>query len=418
MAKKKEETSEGLSILDKIKKCSDFEILSGEKIKTFTSRPTIKTPIKAIDGLIGGGIPFGTIADLFGPKGSGKSSFAYEVLGNFQKQYKDGIVMIIDSESSIDALRVSALGLDPNRVTVLRGQTKESGYKQILSVLKTLEETKESERVPITILWDSLNGTATDAQTEKENVNGGGMAEDSRINKEYLKQINQHLGGLDLTLLLINQVSSKIGLYVSGFNESGGNALQHAIHLKLEFADPKTDLKENASIIGAAKTTNGRVKITKNKLGPITDYYPFVIDNTKGGVIDPIESFVQFLEDKNLAIENNRGRYSFLPKFFVEQPLVYQIIDKKYPKLLKSAYYKDLLTSLNDDYYNDKGVLLDSLILTYVIEVGKEYSLQKRVVADYRKELEDNIINYVKDNGMDLNFTLPQEYIDEVMKED
>ena len=418
MAKKKTESAtEGMSILDKIKKCSDFEILASNAIQTFTKRRVIPTPLEFVNSMLGGGIPFGIILDLFGPKGCGKSSFAYQTAANFQRIYPEGLVMVIDSETSIDANRVIELGLDPEKVTVLRGETKESGYKQILSVMKVLRDTPVKERVPIFVLWDSLNGTATDAQTEKESITGGGISEDSRVNSYYLKLLQQHLGSdLEIAIVLINQVSANIGAYAGGYTESGGNALQHDIHLKLTFGAPSTDLKEDITSIGAARFTTGKVKIEKTKLCAITGMHEFIIDNTKAGVIEYVDSFIETLDEMDarehpLVFTSEKGRYYFLPKFFAEQPLAYQLIEKKYPTMLKTFYKKAMVSYIKDDYENDKGCLMKMLTLAYVRQIGREYVLQKKVNTPYEKQLEQDIIDYTKEQGWDVEYKLPQEYL-------
>lgn len=395
-----------VSLLDDIKAKTDFEVLGDGKVRTFTRRPIVRTPIKAIDTIIGGGIPLGCVVDLFGPPGSGKSSYGYECLGHFQQQYPDGLGVLIDSETSCDEKRMRALGVDPTRLLVLRGATMESGYKQILSILYTVSQEKPKNRVPIFILWDSLSNTTTEAQYNKENVNGGGLAEAARINKEYLKQISIYLDDVDAMIVFINQVSSKIGMFVgSGYNEAGGNALKHGVQYKLTFGKNTTNYED-----GLAVSADGSVAIEKNKIGPVSKSYPIHIDCTKGGVISTVRSFMNFIYTYVMDEVKKRGlgaRYYFRPSFFKRYPRFHQYIAMKYPEWLeKGVKWEDLLLEMEIDYAQG-GIFLDFFIQYWGDYISDRYVLQKEVIQPYHDELDKKIEDYRKSQGWDEDYQLP-----------
>lgn len=388
--------------LDDIKKSTDFEVLSDGNTRTFTNRPMISTPLKLLDVLNGGGFPIGCIVDLFGPPAAGKSSFGYEMLGEFQKQYPEGLAIVIDSESSVESKRMRALGVDPEKLLILRGATMEAGYKQILSVLYKVKLEKPKNRVPVFILWDSLSNTTTDAQYEKENVNGGGLAEAARINKEYLKQVNMYLDDVDAIIVLINQVSSKIGMFVgSGYNEAGGNALKHNIQYRLEFSANKLSYED-----GIASRGESGVKVTKNKLGPTTLEYPISLDIRKGGVIDQVRSVLNYLYVYFIE-KTGRGRYYFIPKFYKEYPKFHQYLSLNYPKFLGNFLWEDFISVVNDDR-DAGGIFFDFFLLKWADIISTSYTLQASVVAPYRQTLIDRIDQYAKDHNWDENYQLPE----------
>lgn len=397
-----------MSLLDDIKKKTDFEILGDGNIKTFTTRPTVATPLSAIDVLIGGGIPLGCIVDLFGPPGSGKSSYGYECMGYFQKQYPDGLCVLIDSESSVESKRMIALGVDPSKILVLRGATLEKGYKQILSILASVKAEKPKNRVPVFILWDSLTNTSTDAQASKENVNGGGMAEAPRVNKEYLKQISVYFNEVDVMLVFINQVSSKIGMFVgSGYNESGGNSLKHNIQYKLEFDKTTTSYEDGIAVSGT-----GGVKIDKNKIGPTTKGFPIIIDITKGGVIDKVRSYLEHLYPLCMD-KNTKGRYFFQESLYKKYPYLQELVLKKYPKIANPQFWKDIVNTIQNDM-NEGGVFYDILLIYWADFISERYELQRDVIAPYREKLYEKVVKYFSDNGLDIN----HEYSSEESKSD
>ena len=398
-----------MSLIDDIKAKTGFEILGDDsKIRTFTRRPIVKTPIKAIDTIIGGGIPLGCTVDLFGPPGSGKSSYGYECLGHFQKQYPDGLGVLIDSETSADNLRMRALGVDPDRLLVLRGATMEAGYKQILSILYTVSQEKKKNRVPIFILWDSLSNTTTEAQYNKENVNGGGLAEAARINKEFLKQISIYLDEVDAMIVFINQVSSKIGMFVgSGYNEAGGNALKHAVQYKLTFGKNTTSYED-----GMAVSATGSVLIEKNKVGPVTKDYPIYFDVTKGGVISTVRSFMNFIYNYVMYESKKRGvgaRYHYYPVMFQNYPEFYTYLINQYPSLIDNFKWEDLMEAMEADYQNE-GIFLDFFIMYWADKISSKYVLQKDVIAPYKQSLVDGISKYIKDKGWSIS-EVPSEFL-------
>ena len=75
---------------------TQFQILQkGEGKGSLTDKPKVSTPILALNDFLGGGIPLGAIIEVYGPNSAGKSSIMYETLGNFQKEYSNGVAFII-----------------------------------------------------------------------------------------------------------------------------------------------------------------------------------------------------------------------------------------------------------------------------------------------------------------------------------
>lgn len=393
-----------MSILDKIKGATKFEALGTDSVKTFTNRGYVTTPLKALDTLIGGGIPFGTVVDLFGPSRSGKSSYGYEIIGHFQREYPEGLVVIIDSESSIDGKRLNALGVDLTKenVLVLKGPTMEEGYKQILEVLKTIKDEKPKNRVPVIFMWDSLSNSPTEAQRSKENVTGGGIAEAPRVNKEYLKILNTYLDEVDAIIFLMNQVSAKIGMFVgSGWNEAGGNALQHGVHYKLEFNGSKQGFEN-----GIAVNSFGEVKIAKNKIGPVTQWFEFTVDVTKGGVIDQARSMVQWMTQ--YTMEKVRGNtFYILPKVFEKYPRFHQYLSKIAPKYTGKFLWDSFVELLRDDTASG-GLLMDYLVLIWADIISERYTLQADVISPLRNRILERIEKFVIDNNWEQDYSLVQ----------
>jgi RecA/RadA recombinase len=123
---------------------------------SLSNKPKVETPIYALNDLLGGGLPLGAIVEVYGPSASGKSTIIYETLGNFQRQYSEGVSFIIDSETSTDDSRLRALGVDPMRSPRMGATTLEEDFEQIIKILKKMTDDTRYTEFPVFILWDEL----------------------------------------------------------------------------------------------------------------------------------------------------------------------------------------------------------------------------------------------------------------------
>ena len=159
MPKKKVEVPQGTSgsaINDLIEGTEFNFIKEGESKGSLSNKPKVETPIIALNDLLGGGLPLGAIVEIFGPNASGKSSMMYETLGNFQKQYPEGVAFIIDSEASTDDSRLRQLGVDPLRAPRMGASSLEDGFEQIVNILKKMAGDDRYKDFPVLIVWDKL----------------------------------------------------------------------------------------------------------------------------------------------------------------------------------------------------------------------------------------------------------------------
>lgn len=161
MAKKVQDTQQEVSstLVNDLISGSLFKFIGedGEEGRgSLTDKPKVETPLVALNDLLGGGLPLGAILEVFGPNASGKSSFMYETLGNFQKQYPNGVSFIIDTETSTDNSRLRQLGVDPMRSPRMGAATLEDGFEQITKIVKKMTDDERYKGFPVFILWDRL----------------------------------------------------------------------------------------------------------------------------------------------------------------------------------------------------------------------------------------------------------------------
>lgn len=207
---------------------SQFKFIGqdGEEGKgSLSDKPKVETPLVALNDLLGGGLPLGSILEVFGPNASGKSSFMYETLGNFQKQYPNGVSFIIDTETSTDDARLRQLGVDPLRAPRMGAATLEDGFEQINLIMKKMVDNERYKGFPVFILWDTIASAPTRSQAKSGEMYSGGMAERARILKTALMTIFPLIEKQNVILVLLNQVMAEIGGWRPGVTSAGGNAL-------------------------------------------------------------------------------------------------------------------------------------------------------------------------------------------------
>ena len=139
----------------------------GEQSQVLNSRNKVRTPIEVLNCLLGGGLPFGTVATSYGPPKVGKSTWMYQMMGIFQKDYPNGIAVIIDSEASADNDRIAYLGVDPNKLLRLPASSIETGFLALLKMLENKSKNESLKDVPVFVIWDTISkGLAQDNSTQ------------------------------------------------------------------------------------------------------------------------------------------------------------------------------------------------------------------------------------------------------------
>jgi len=342
---------------------------------SLSDKPKVETPIYALNDLLGGGLPLGAILEVFGPNASGKSSFMYETLGNFQKQYSNGVAFIIDSETSTDDQRLRQLGVDPFRAPRMGAATLEDGFDQINAILKKMSGNKQYDGFPVFILWDTIAACPTRAQLNTGQMYGGGMAERARILKSALMTIFPLIEKQNVLLVLLNQVMAEIGGWRPGVTTAGGNALKHDVHLRLELNGGHTAYDESG-VFPIRKYS--KLSISKSKISPIMDNFPITIDITKGGVIDREESLAWWMISEGLRIFVKRNGWYEVTDNFISK---YRIFWEKFGmtgRFREGQYYEKAHTDPN---------FIDFLQLIWLDLISETYALQKSVCEEMRNNV-------------------------------
>ena len=360
---------------------TQFQILQkGEGKGSLTDKPKVSTPILALNDFLGGGIPLGAIIEVYGPNSAGKSSIMYETLGNFQKEYSNGVAFIIDTETSTDDSRLRQLGVDPERAPRMGAATLEDGFEQINKILKKMIGNPAYKGFPVMILWDTIAAAPSRAQLAKEDMYGGGMAERARIIKSALMGIFPLIEQQNVLLVLLNQVMADIGGWRPGLTSGGGNALKHDVHLSINVDGGRTNYDGVFAI-----TKDSTVSITKSKISPIINKLPVIIDITRGGVVDRAGSLLWWINTLDQGpFKNQSGWWSISEEYIPK----YGVYFNKFPEISEGRYRESKLWDLVRSDEN----FCDLLQLIWIDKVSNRYILQSEVCKTLRDHLETKLM--------------------------
>ena len=223
---------------------------------------TILDTIISNDNDANGGIPVGKLVEISGEAASGKSLLSYMILKDCQD--KGGIPVLIDTENAAneDFLRLIGLEFYPEGSLVyIQVDSIEGVFKAIEDIIRRIRENDKDKLC--CIVWDSVAGTSTDAEIQGDYGDATiGLA--ARLIGQGLRKIIRFIGTQKVSLVFLNQVRQKIGVFFGDDTVTpGGKAIPFfaAVRIRL-YSGGK--VKAGKDVLGVGI----RPKIVKNRMGP------------------------------------------------------------------------------------------------------------------------------------------------------
>ena len=375
MARKKTDSpmQEGLSMDDlvvQLMKGTNFE--KSEDSNVLSQRIKVETPLIALNCMLGGGTPLGSICESFGGPRSGKSTWLYLTMAKFLNKYPNGLAMVLDNESSADDSRLAFFGVDTSRVLRLPSSSIETGFLNLLQILENKGKSEQARQMPVFVVWDSISkGLAQDGATQSR-MNAQDRA---RVIKNYMGEVLPQIEKHPFILNLINQVVYETDKYGNRKVKSGGGiGLEHDVHFKVR-TDLGKDEWDGPMLVGRYSSMH----IVKSKFSPEFANIPIYIDITKGGCIDEVRSFVDYLINLEM-IPNLSGYYkiegTLVPKY--RYTPYYEVIRPMW----KAFRYSALI-----DHVKSSEHTVDFLKIALMEHIGDIYYLQREIMSDYLEEV-------------------------------
>lgn len=273
----------------------------------------LPTMIPSLDYILGGGLPFGRVTELYGLNASGKSSMAVHLTKQAQ-QYGVPVVWA-DVEGTASADNMVQLGADPSNIFLI--QPKEGEHMTIEMVTEKIKEvilTFGRAGLPVLIIWDSLASTAAEQQL-KEGFNPNQMGVTARAITNMTIQIGQSVNQNNVAFVILNQARDDLKAHPNfpKIKSTGGRALEHWCSLRLEVVrasqfkekvvDPASgrEVEEYAGHIMRLKTEKSKVS------RPRTQAEVFLVSNPYIG-LDFVENVYRAATDQYGIISKGAWR--------------------------------------------------------------------------------------------------------------
>lgn len=255
------------------KSLGEREVWNFESTEDTTIKRYIPTGCKQLDYLISnkknGGYPEGKIIEIFGPPSIGKSLLGYQAIKSAQKM--GGIGVLIDTEQATLPEYLEELGIDTrNRFVFSPQKCIEKIFGLIELIIKSA--TNKKTDAPIVLVWDSIAASASKAELEcdYEKLTIGASA---RALSAGMKKIVDVVGKHNITLLLLNQTRTKIGVIYGDPEEStGGAAIKYYASVRIKLSGGSSiyqdENKKELGVIGnnvIATTIKNKVASPRRK---------------------------------------------------------------------------------------------------------------------------------------------------------
>lgn len=221
----------------------------------------------ALNELLGGGIPYGKILELYGEESSGKSIIAYDF--SYCTQALGGMVLWADSEFAFTHDWAISNGLDLDKVELFPEKSIETISDWSLD-MGYYYRSKLVNNEPILLVVDSI--AALDCLENMESSQVDAKAEMGNRAKAIDKMLRTRNGSwekLGISIICINQLRSKIGAtkWEDPDTTPGGKALRFYASQRIGVyggKQIKAKIKGEENRVG--RVTSIRVK--KNKVAP------------------------------------------------------------------------------------------------------------------------------------------------------
>jgi recombination protein RecA len=308
-------------LIDKLNKDHDNAIITDKKHWDF-----IPSGISALDFHVGG-IPRGTIIELFGTEGSGKTTTALEFSREIYR-FTEKPILYVDYEHIIDIDYASNIfpELKLNETFFLvQPTTMESGF----DIIREFSRSGEIGGVIV----DSVAAMCPLAEFTEGSASDNHMADKARGFGKELRKTNSIFRQYNIPAIFINQVREKVGvMFGNPETTPGGRALKFhaALRTRLSNTKPKSPAK------GFETSQWTKFAIKKNKITGHLIEFGYFISSGKG--IEKGEELLRTCFDAGIITLNGNTWYYGDQKLGASRKETIKVLDDERSRktLLKS----------------------------------------------------------------------------------
>lgn len=204
----------------------------------------VSTGISDLDNILGiGGLKRGSIVEISGSEGAGKTTLALYLAKQYQSERP---ILYIDAERTLTKETAERMGVDSSKFYVLHENTLEN----VLSVCDSVSDTFGA------IVIDSFAALHTANREIWQEERGA-----ARVTAGALSILVEKLYKSQTTLFIVNQMREKVGvMFGNPETETGGKALRYYASVRMNIRTTEY-LKKRGEMQGI----RSRISIKKNK---------------------------------------------------------------------------------------------------------------------------------------------------------
>lgn len=266
----------------------------------------IRTGIHAFDLMLGNGVPFGRIMEIFGDESTGKSLLGWTIAKAFQK--KGWLVVVFDTEATTPKKFIKRLGIRVEEIVYRKPETIEELEKEFLIILSSV--LKADPNMRILFIHDSVAATSSageweyDKKTKMKMPKEAEMAARARAMSRFMRHVSHHISNNNCVYIAINQVRDKIGvMWGEKTTTPGGRALKFHSSIRVQLSRGGRIDEAGSKPVGVI--CNAFVK--KNKVSEPFRKAPLRIIWREG--FDPYGGLAELLESQGRITVVKAGRY-------------------------------------------------------------------------------------------------------------
>jgi recombination protein RecA len=235
----------------------DVSLLSDENSPCVVS-DWLSTGCLALDTIMGGGLPYGRITEIYGDNSTGKSLIAAQLAAIAQQ---DGIpVVYVDTESAVSLAIMEAVGVDTKKLIYSAPDTIEEVF-DLFDTAITSKSSKSSAATKMLIIWDSVAATSTDMEMASA-YGKASMGRHAQLISQAMRKFARRLAKEHVAALFLNQTREKIGvMFGDNVTTFGGKAVGFYASIRIQLK-MGAKIKEGGHIAGI----ESRAQVVKNKL--------------------------------------------------------------------------------------------------------------------------------------------------------
>lgn len=249
-----------------------------------------------LDRLIRGGVPVGKITQIYGEEQSCKSTLTLTMIANAQRMYartgSDKVCAFFDAELSFDERYARALGVDTDRLWVLKPENGDEVIEMALEGIRTGE-------LGLLVI-DSIGAMVPGAMLASD-IGKSMPAARARLVSDFVRRILPASYFGQTAVVCINHLSSNMKSDFHGneiLTPEGGKKLQYFSSIKIKTRKVAKPLTEGDKAVASEIV----VKLEKNKTDAAYREASFIYQFGLG--FDAVHDLIEVATDEGLIVQS------------------------------------------------------------------------------------------------------------------